>query len=134
MVSKLGFCGLGMNRQILVVEDEPLIRMLAVEMLDLLGFGAVEAADGAEALAVDSSTLNGLAAVMLDLGLPDMPGEDVVRRLLQQRPDLPVIVTSGSDASAASDRLGLHHAVTILEKPYQIKDLERALAGLAAVG
>lgn len=123
-----------MNRQILVVEDEPLIRMLAVEMLDVLGFGAVEAADAAEALAIDTDTLNGVAALMVDLGLPDLPGEDVVRRLLQRRADLRVIVTSGSDAAAAAQRLGSRHTVTILEKPYQIKDLERALAALATVG
>jgi CheY-like chemotaxis protein len=123
-----------MTRQILVVEDEPLIRMLAVEMLDVLGFGAVEAADAAEALAVDTDTLNSIAALMVDLGLPDLPGEEVVRRLLQKRADLPVIVTSGSDAAAAAQRLGLRHAVTILEKPYQLRDLERALTTLAAVG
>ena len=123
-----------MTRQILVVEDEPLIRMLAVEMLDVLGFGAVEAADAAEALAIDTDTLNSAAALMVDLGLPDLPGEEVVRRLLQKRPDLPVIVTSGSDAAAAAQRLGLRHSVTILEKPYQLRDLERALTTLAAVG
>ncbi len=123
-----------MIRQILVVEDEPLIRMLAVDMLEVLGFGAMEAGDAAEALAVDAGALNGFAALMVDLGLPDLPGEEVVRRLLQRRPDLPVIVTSGSDAAAAAQRLGLQHAVTILEKPYQLKDLEHALASLAPVG
>jgi CheY-like chemotaxis protein len=122
-----------MMRQILVVEDEPLIRMLAVEMLDVLGFAAVEAADAAEALAVDAGTLSGVAALMVDLGLPDLPGEEVVRRLLQRRPDLPIIVTSGSDAAAAAQRLDLGRAVTILEKPYQIRDLQGALAALAPV-
>ena len=123
-----------MTRQILVVEDEPLIRMLAVDMLDVLGFGAVEAGDAAEALAIDAETLKGFAALMVDLGLPDLPGEELVRRLLQKRPDLPVIVTSGSDAAAAAQRLGAQHALTILEKPYQLKDLERAMAELTTVG
>jgi CheY-like chemotaxis protein len=123
-----------MTRQILVVEDEPLIRMLAVDMLDVLGFGAVEAADGAEAVAIDAETLKGFAALMVDLGLPDLPGEEVVRRLLERRPDLPVIITSGSDAAASAKRLGLQHTVTILEKPYQLKDLEQAVAGLTTVG
>jgi CheY-like chemotaxis protein len=123
-----------MTRQILVVEDEPLIRMLAVDMLDVLGFGALEAADAAEALAIDAETLKGLAALMVDLGLPDLPGEEVVRRLLQKRPDLPVIVTSGSDAVGAVQRLGAQHTVTILEKPYQLKDLERAVTDLTTVG
>jgi CheY-like chemotaxis protein len=123
-----------MTRQILVVEDEPLIRMLAVDMLDVLGFAALEAADASEALAIDTEALKGLAALMVDLGLPDLPGEEVVRRLLQKRPDLPVIVTSGSDAAGAVQRLGTQHALTILEKPYQLKDLERAVADLAPVG
>ncbi len=117
--------------QILVVEDEPLIRMLAVDMLEALGYGALEAANGTEALQISSEGLGGVAALMIDLGLPDVPGEDVVRQLLRRRPDLPVIVTTGADTSVALARIGRDHPVTVLEKPYQLKDLEGALRALA---
>lgn len=117
--------------RILVVEDEPLIRMLAADMLDLLGFEVVEAGTGSEALAIPAEELQGITALMIDLGLPDQPGEEVVRGLLQKRPDLPVIVTTGADATQALSRVGAEHTVTVLEKPYQLKDLERTIAPYA---
>ena len=112
---------------ILLVEDEPLIRMLTVDMLDHLGFAAIEAASGAEALVLDDQTLGSVAGLMIDLGLPDGPGEEVARRLRQRRPDLPVVLTTGADATAACARLAGNGPVGVLEKPYQLNDLIRVL-------
>src|ERR1700742_1883127 len=111
----------------LLVEDEPLIRMLTVDMLDVLGFAAIEAANGAEALAVDDAALKTLAVLMIDLGLPDGPGEEVARKLRERRPDLPVILTTGADATAARAALSGAGTGGGLENPYQRKDLSRAL-------
>ena len=116
--------------RILLVEDEPLIRMLAVDMLDALGFAAVEATSGTEALAVDDEALKAAAGLMIDLGLPDFPGEEVARRLRQRRPGLPVILTTGADASAARAALVPGGPVLVLEKPYQFKDLDDTLRRL----
>ena len=76
------------------------------------------------------ATLAGVSVAIVDLGLPDLPGEEVVRRMRLTRPDLPVIVASGADASAAIARMGGEKPIAILEKPYQMKDLERVLDGL----
>ena len=115
------------TRRILLVEDEPLIRMLAVDMLDALGFAATEAGSAREALAIDDDALNDLAGLMIDLGLPDQPGEEVARRLRERRPDLPVILTTGADVTAAHAALSGGGAVGILEKPYHFNDLHEAL-------
>lgn len=112
---------------ILLVEDEPLIRMLTIDMLDVLGLVALEAGTGAQALATDDETLATLAGVIIDLGLPDGPGEEVARRLRERRPDLPVILTSGGDASAALAGLSGSGAAGVLEKPYQFNDLKRSI-------
>jgi len=113
--------------RILVVEDEPLIRMLAIDMLDALGYAVIEAASGGEALAIDDDTLKAVAALMIDLGLPDYPGEVVARRLRERRPDLPVILTTGADVTAARRELAGGGAVGVLEKPYHFNDLHAAL-------
>jgi CheY-like chemotaxis protein len=112
--------------RVLLVEDEPLIRMLTIDMLDVLGFGAAEAATGAEALSIDDATLKALAGLVIDLGLPDTPGEEVARQLRQRRPDLPVILTTGADASEALARLSGDGPALALEKPYHFNDLEQA--------
>ncbi len=117
---------------VLLVEDEPLVRMLAADMLDALGYAVVEAGSGAEALAVDDEALKALAGLVIDLGLPDQPGEEVARRLRERRPDLPVILTTGADASAAKAALAGGGPVEVLEKPYQFNDMEQAAGILAS--
>jgi CheY-like chemotaxis protein len=114
--------------RVLIVEDEPLIRMLTVDMLDALGFAATEAATGAEALAIDDGVLAGLAGLVIDLGLPDCPGQEVARRLRLRRPDLPVILTTGANASEALAQLAGGGPVAALEKPYQFSQLQQAAA------
>ncbi|MGZ3272775.1 MAG: response regulator [Caulobacteraceae bacterium] len=112
--------------RVLLVEDEPLIRMLTTDMLDTLGFVALEAGTGAEALAIDERDLADLAGLVIDLGLPDYSGEEVARQLRRRRPDLPVILTTGADASDALARLVGGGPVVSLEKPYQFSELEQA--------
>jgi CheY-like chemotaxis protein len=117
--------------RVLLVEDEPLIRMLTTDMLDALGFVATEAATGAEALAISDADLADLAGLVIDLGLPDQSGEEVARRLRLRRPDLPVILTTGADASDALARLAHGGPAVALEKPYQFSQLQEA-AGILA--
>ncbi len=119
------------SAQILVVEDEPLIRLMAVEMLETLGYGALEAGNGSEALALIGGS-RVIDAMMIDLGLPDQPGERVIRQVLDLRPGLPVIVATGADTVGARQGLSDCAGVNYLEKPYYFSDLEQALS--AALG
>ncbi len=83
----------------LVVDDEPIARTMLRGLLENLGHTVYEASDGAAALASSVAVRPDL--VFLDLGLPDMGGEQVLERLLAAQPDLVVIVVSGkSDLSA----------------------------------
>jgi CheY-like chemotaxis protein len=120
--------------QILVVEDEPLIRLLATDMLERLGYRVLEAGTGAEALTLACDPQYALHALMIDLGLPDLAGEEVLRRIRALRPGLPVIVTTGADTHAAARRLSDCEPLLFLEKPYYIKDLEIIVAALPTAG
>ena len=79
-----------MSRRVLVVDDEPQIRRVLRAYLEADGFGVAEAATGEEALrrVADEPTL-----VLLDLGLPDMDGLEVLRTLRRDS-ELPVIVVT----------------------------------------
>lgn len=119
--------------QVLVVEDEPLIRFMTVEMLETLGYGALEAGNGADALALIGSG-HGIDAVMIDLGLPDQRGEDVILQALDLRPELPIIVATGADTVGARMGLSDRASVSYLEKPYYFSDLERVLSDVFRPG
>lgn len=63
------------NRYALLVEDEPLVAMVAADVLDELGFRTVDAASAARALELAAAHEQEIAFAMVDLGLPDRPGK-----------------------------------------------------------
>jgi len=119
-----------MPYQIFIVEDHPVIRELYTHLLkratDLVICGA--ATNGAQALAAISTVKPDL--VLLDLGLPDMSGLEVLRELHRTYPTLAVLVVSGqgealyavpalqAGAQGYLDKLGL--AETLLTAIYQV--------------
>lgn len=107
-------------RSVLVVEDEPKLRDLLRSYLEREGLEVFTTASGAEALTVSQNAE--LDLVVLDLGLPDIPGEEVVREL-RRRSDVPIIMlTARSDES---DRIaGLEMgADDYLTKPFSPREL-----------
>lgn len=116
-------------RRILMVEDEALIRMLTADMLEVLGYDVAEAGTAAEALRIVAAD-QPLCAALVDLGLPDRSGDDLIHDLRAARPGLPIIVATGRDAGALSARTRGLGALTVLEKPYDLPQLEQALATL----
>ena len=116
---------------ILIVEDEPLVRMFAVDALEDSGFLVAQAADANEGLAAVTKANHGLRAVIVDLGLPDRPGDALAAELRSMRADLPIVIASGRSERELKDRFAGDAGVSVLVKPYTAAML---LDALAAVG
>jgi DNA-binding response OmpR family regulator len=84
---------------VLVIEDEPGIADFLRRGLEAAGFGVEVAADGQLGLLI-AQQRDEVELVILDLGLPSLPGEHVLRRLRTARPALPVIILTAKDALA----------------------------------
>jgi CheY-like chemotaxis protein len=113
--------------QILVVEDDFLIRMMLVEVLADEGFDVVEAETGDEALAMLSPSI---ALVVTDIQLPgSFHGHELIARARQSRPTLPAIYTSGRlDYAPPAGPLDV-----LISKPYQVGEICAAIRRLLAV-
>jgi len=118
---------MGIAGRVLVVEDEVLIRMLAVDMLLDLEWEADEAGSASEALAMLNAPGAAYAVVLLDLGLPDKHGDQLVRDIRQTHPDLPLVVASGEDQFEVKKRLEGYSPIRFLGKPYDLDGLKRAI-------
>jgi PAS domain S-box-containing protein len=117
--------------RVLVVDDEPLARDVAVRMLTSLGYIAEAAAGGHEAIEALSAGPS-FDAVLLDLTMPDVGGEDVLAELERQGIGTAVILSSGYDAGELRERFAEERVAAFLQKPYRLETL-RATVG-AAVG
>lgn len=88
--------------RVLVVEDDALLRALLTEVLGMAGASVVAAGTGGQALALASA--HEVDVVLSDLGLPDVPGDVLVRVLLERARRRPrvAIITGRTDASVAA--------------------------------
>jgi DNA-binding response OmpR family regulator len=115
------------NRCALLVEDEVLVAMVAVDALDELGFRVLEAGSARQALQLAEDNKGLIDVALVDLGLPDRPGEKLVGELRSLYPDLPIIVASGKGAGSVDPDVQKLSNLTILPKPYDFEDLRAAV-------
>jgi CheY-like chemotaxis protein len=108
----------------LVVEDEALVAMIAEEALSALGFEPQSARNGVEALALFESFDPALAVI--DVGLPDMRGDELAARLRVLAPNLPIVVASGYDEAELRAQFSHDPRIAVVAKPYTEDDLARA--------
>jgi PAS domain S-box-containing protein len=117
----------GGNETILVVEDDPLVRVYVNTQLQSLGYKTLSAANGAEALAIADG---GAAFDLLftDVIMPGgMNGRQLAAEMMQRRPALKVLFTSGYTENAIIHHGRLDSGVLLLAKPYRKLDLARML-------
>jgi PAS domain S-box-containing protein len=113
--------------RVLVVEDEALIQMLAVDYLQDAGCRVDTAATAAEALNKLRLIPGGVDAMIIDLGLPDRRGDDLIREIRLIYPSLPIVIASGRDSGEVDELLKGASAIAFVTKPYTSDQLGAAL-------
>src|SRR4051812_32193819 len=104
---------------VLIVDDEPLVRMVAADTVADAGVASFEAADGGEALELLEEHPE-IALVVTDVEMPGMDGVTLARRACDLRPELGIIVTSARGEVLAPDLPG---GGAFLAKPYGTRQL-----------
>ncbi|WP_416545105.1 response regulator [Limnohabitans sp. DCL3] len=119
---------------ILLVDDEELLREGVQEMLELGGYAVITANNGQEAMA--SLANPAIDLVITDLVMPKMDGVDFVEQLRKVRPDVPVLVVSGSTRNIMArygiDTIQVPGADASLSKPFKGLDLMSQIKTLLA--
>jgi DNA-binding response OmpR family regulator len=120
--------------KILLVEDEPPLLQLIQKYLQRLGFDVETHLTSLEALRNFEAAPNRYGMVIADLGMPDMPGDTLLTRMLDIRPDLRVLVCSGSPFFIENLPHSLQQQVAFLQKPFVPKMLAEAVQNLLRDG
>jgi PAS domain S-box-containing protein len=117
---------------ILVADDEELVRAMARRILEQAQFRVLTASDGRQAVETFRRHAHEIAAVLLDLTMPHLGGEEALRAIRAVQPDVPVVLTSGYSESEIALRFEGERLEGFLQKPFRgAQLLERVRAALA---
>ncbi len=114
----------GRGEVVLVVEDEPAVRMLVAEALGELGYRTLEAADAAAALSILSAA-GPVDLLVTDVGLPGMNGRDLAERGRALRPGLKIILMTGYAEKAGLRSEFLRNDMRLIAKPFTTNELSK---------
>jgi signal transduction histidine kinase/CheY-like chemotaxis protein len=115
---------------ILLAEDEEQIRMVAKELLQIIGFTVIEASNGKEALELYQKHVPDISLVITDMGMPNMNGYELFHELKKLNTNLPIVISSGFGDVAVSSHIAPEDIAGIISKPYTFDLLREVLKGV----
>lgn len=122
----------GAGETVLVVDDEPTVRMLIVDALSELGYACAEAVDGPSALALLQGGTK-IDLLITDVGLPGgLNGRQVADAARSLRPDLKTLFITGYAENAVLNHGHIERGMEVLTKPFAISDLTARVERLLA--
>ncbi len=117
----------GRGERLLIIDDEPAIARVLAEQLERLGYNVTTSTDPEEALEVLTEDPTDFDLAITDLQMPRMDGVQLAARLAAVSPDLPVVLITGNRLSVPSTVMRAAGVREVVDKPFQIRELCRAL-------
>ncbi len=112
---------------ILIVDDEEGVRRFVERVLREAGYDISTATNGPEAIAC-AAKMERFDILVTDVMMPQMNGDELARRLRQERPDLKVLYLTGYADRLFKDKITLWEDEAFLDKPCSVKGLRQAVS------
>ncbi|EKD33735.1 MAG: signal transduction histidine kinase, nitrogen specific, NtrB [uncultured bacterium] len=113
---------------ILIIDDEPIVRMTAKMMLERLGYHTAEAQNGQEGVDIYRAHREAIDLILLDMLMPVMDGTECFRALQQLNPAVKIIISSGFSRDADLAEMKRQGLCAFIRKPYKLAELSREVA------
>ncbi len=123
LVSPEGPGPVGGEETVLVVEDEEIVRSVAVRILERLGYRVLAARSGSDALTLIKGRGGTIDLLLTDVVMPGINGRELARQLSAGCPGLRVLYTSGYNQEVIAPHGVLDEGLQFLAKPYSVKSL-----------
>jgi PAS domain S-box-containing protein len=121
----------GSGETVLVVEDEPVVRGVILEMLEEQGYRTLEAVDGPSGLKILCASER-IDLLVTDVGLPGMNGRELAGKARETRPDLKILFITGYAESAALSNGFLQRDMELITKPFELDHLSQRIRGMVS--
>lgn len=118
--------------RILVVDDEEAVRGIAAATLKMAGYEVTTAEDGQIGWEMVREQPDDFVCILLDITMPRMTGDEMLTRVREIRPNLPVVLSSGFSSNEACFSVTDDPHTTFLKKPYRARVLKETIADLIA--
>ena len=112
---------------VLIIEDEDYVKNVIVAMLQSLGYSFLVATCGKAALEIVRTASTPIDIILLDMGLPDIPGQALFDHLRKYRPNAKIILCSGYSIDGPAQELLEKGADAFLQKPFNFVTLSKTL-------
>ncbi len=122
------------SETVLVVDDEDMVLDLCAAMVEQLGFRALRASDGREALEVFRRHAGEVSLIILDLTMPRMDGVEAFHEIKRIRGDVRVIVSSGFSEQEVSGRFEGDEPSSYIKKPFELNRLREKIGEVLGKG
>ncbi|MDQ6992037.1 MAG: response regulator [Mariprofundus sp.] len=116
-----------LSGMVLVVDDEPMVREVAGQILEKAGLSVLVAAGGQQALTILEQHAEQITLLLLDYSMLGMNGYEVFVRVREKYPGIPVIISSGYSEELEIEKMTSQGAIFV-QKPYRYGDLLAVLA------
>jgi CheY-like chemotaxis protein len=108
---------------ILIVDDEPVVTLLIQRYFEHLGYRALTATSGAEAIEIFEKHSTTVSGVILDLSMPGMSGEKTYDALVEIDPNVRILLTSGYPEKDSRQQFGDRPLAGFIQKPFRAPEL-----------
>lgn len=115
------------QKSVLIVDDEPMIRTMVQRMFEKLGYKTFMTENGVEALITFMKHQDDIDLIFTDQTMPQLTGMELAHKVFEIKPNFPIIVASGNSLVVSEDELAKTPVQWLINKPVQIKLLKELL-------
>ena len=115
------------NKTILMIEHNEHLRQMTAALLERSGFHVLQAGDATEASEHWEAEGKSINVVLTDIVVPGRSGPELAREFLRTRPNLKVILTTGSEQTATLETRRLIEQARVIRKPYTMRNVMAAI-------
>gem|GEM_PF-366094 len=115
------------SETVLLVEDEQMVRTLAIRLLKKMGYNVIDASNGRKALEIVSEMKDRIDLLMTDVVMPGMNGRQLAEKLKEIHPETKVLFTSGYTENIIAHHGVVEEGLNFIGKPYSMNMLARKI-------
>ncbi|MGE0201316.1 MAG: response regulator [Candidatus Melainabacteria bacterium] len=122
-----------MSKEVLVVDDEEMIRTMLARMLKSMGLNVTTVTNGQAALDALQSRDFAVDLIITDHTMPQMTGIELAKTVLDNHPDIPVVLATGFSQAIGDDVLAEVPLTRLLNKPVQLGELKSLISDVLRI-